>query len=90
MESILTKRLLLRSFRAADAQELYEYLSDPKVVKFEPYYPYSFEAAAQEAERRAGDESFIAVCLKDSGRLIGNIYLAPEEFGSWEIGWVFS
>ena len=31
-----TERLLLRPFAAGDADDLYAYLSDPEVVKFEP------------------------------------------------------
>lgn len=34
---IETKRLLLRPFTAADGEDLYSYLSDPEVVRFEPY-----------------------------------------------------
>ena len=33
---IETKRLLLRPFTAADGEDLYSYLSDPEVVRFEP------------------------------------------------------
>ncbi|MDD2649429.1 MAG: GNAT family protein [Eubacteriales bacterium] len=90
MISIFTDRLELRGFRAEDGAELYQYLSDSEVVKFEPYYPFKYDEACREAARRAGDESFIAVCLAGTGKLIGNIYLARAEFGSWEIGWVFS
>lgn len=31
-----TDRLLLRRYRESDLQDLYEYLSDPEVVKYEP------------------------------------------------------
>ena len=40
MTNILeTERLLLRRFCEADLQDLYEYLSDAAVVKYEPYQP---------------------------------------------------
>ena len=32
-----TNRLILRKYDATDLQDLYEYLSDPDVVKFEPH-----------------------------------------------------
>ena len=32
-----TNRLILRRYRESDLQDLYEYLSDPEVVAFEPY-----------------------------------------------------
>ena len=34
-----TERLLLRRFEEYDLEDLYEYLSDREVVKFEPYLP---------------------------------------------------
>ena len=90
MEPITTERLLLRSFQNEDGQDLYEYLSDPNVVAFEPYEVYTREQAMEEAKNRADMECFIAVCLKDSGKLIGNIYLQKGEFDTWELGYVFN
>ncbi len=42
-----TERLLLRRFREEDLQDLYDYLSDGQVVKFEPYQPMTMEEAAR-------------------------------------------
>jgi hypothetical protein len=36
-EVLETERLIIRRFRANDWSDLYEYLSDPQVVNFEPY-----------------------------------------------------
>jgi RimJ/RimL family protein N-acetyltransferase len=85
-----TMRLAIRRFRPDDWQDLYEYLSQPKTVYYEPYEPFSQEQAKQEAVRRSADESFYAVCLKESGKVIGNIYLAKRDFDAWEIGFVFN
>lgn len=41
MENIVTDRLIIRKFEPNDWQDLYEYLSDKEVVKFEPYDIYS-------------------------------------------------
>ena len=38
-----TERLIFRRFRESDLQDLYEYLSDPEVVAFEPYKPQTKE-----------------------------------------------
>lgn len=89
MKEIFTKRLTLRAFRADDADVLYNYLSDPDTVWFEPYRPLTREEAAREAARRADDQAFIAVCLKN-GELIGNLYLGREDDDTCEIGYVFN
>ena len=34
-----TERVILRRYQESDLQDLYEYLSDPDVVKHEPYKP---------------------------------------------------
>ena len=41
--TIQTERLTLRPFEAGDADDLYAYLSDPEVVKFEPYGTFTRE-----------------------------------------------
>ena len=104
MEEIVTDRLVIRRFKPNDWQDLYEYLSDEEVVKFEPYDVFSENQAIEEAMRRSQDESFYAVCLKekvkvkerdgnqdqDHLKLIGNLYFAKGEFNTWEFGYVFN
>lgn len=93
MDYIQTERLHLRRFTADDWRDLHEYLSLEQVVKFEPYSVYTEEASKQEAIGRAGLDCFWAVCLKDSGKLIGNTYFQqqePQEFLTWEVGYVFN
>lgn len=88
-------RLILRRFEASDWEDLYEYLSLPEVVFYEPYEAYTKEQCIQEAKYRSEEENnrFWAVCLKDSNKMIGNVYFAqvqPQEFMTWELGYVFN
>ena len=85
-----TNRLLLRRFTPDDWKDLFEYLSQDSVVKYEPYDVFTEESSKQEAVKRSKDKNFWAVCLKDSGKLIGNIYLAAQDFDTWELGYVFN
>ncbi|MBQ2952521.1 MAG: GNAT family N-acetyltransferase [Clostridia bacterium] len=84
-----TERLILRAFRPEDADDLYACLSREPVVRYEPYEPFTRQQAAEEAARRAGDPAFIAVVLKEIGRVIGNVWFAPGEWDAWELGYVF-
>ena len=70
-----TERLMIRRFNSDDWQDLFEYLSQKEVVKFEPYEVFTEELSRQEAAKRSDDNNFWAICLKDCGKLIGNIYL---------------
>lgn len=94
MEELLkTDRLLLRRFQANDGADLYDYLSDPETVKYEPYGVYTLDEAKKEAARRSSDPAFWAVCLKETKKMVGNIYFArqePETFKTWELGYVFN
>jgi RimJ/RimL family protein N-acetyltransferase len=90
MQELSTKRLLIRKFRESDWCDLYEYLSDPSVTKYEPYDVFSADTCRKEAKKRAGNPSFWAVCLKDTGKLIGNLYFDPQDFGTRELGYVFN
>ena len=85
-----TERLLLRRFCADDWEGLFEYLSQKETVKYEPYDVFTEEESRREALRRCGDDAFWAVCLKSSGKLVGNLYLAERDFGAWELGYVFN
>lgn len=93
MCKLATDRLTLRRFTPDDWRDLYEYLSDEEVVKYEPYHAFTEEACKKEAARRSDDPAFRAVCLKETGKLIGNLYFArqkPDEFLTWELGYVFN
>lgn len=93
MEKIETSRLIIRRFQSNDWKDLYDYLSDENVVKFEPYGVYSEDDSKQAAINRSGNTAFWAVCLKENGKLIGNIYFEqeqPSKFLTWELGYVFN
>lgn len=93
MHELATERLLLRRFVPDDWRDLYEYLSQPAVVQYEPYPAYTEDESRQEALDRSQQEAFWAVCLKESGKLIGNVYFQqqePRDFLTWEIGYVFN
>ncbi len=85
-----TERLLIRRFKSEDWMDLYDYLSQEEVVKYEPYEVFSMEQCQKEAINWAGNESFWAICLKETGKLIGNIYLSKGDFDTWELGYVFN
>lgn len=84
-----TPRLIIRPFTPADGDDLYAYLSREPVVRYEPYEPFTREQAAEEAIRRASDTNFLAVVLKEENHVIGNVWFAPGEWESWELGYVF-
>lgn len=87
---IETNRLILRTFKATDWQDFYEYFSDEKILKFEPFKPFTEEECKEEVIHRSTNSDFIAVCLKDTGKLIGNLYFAKGDFMTWEVGYVFN
>lgn len=87
---IETKRLIIRKFRPDDYTALYEYLSDERVVMYEPYEPYTIDQARREAEYRSNSDEFFAVTEKSSGLLIGNLYLGKRQFDCYELGFVFN
>lgn len=89
---LASERLVLRPFAAADGPALHAYLSQPDVVRFEPYGPQDAAACDRLARERADDDRFLAACTAD-GTLVGHVYLAPdgpEEWRTWEIGYVFN
>lgn len=87
-----TERLIIRRFRKEDWQDLYDYLSRPEVVRFEPYDVCTERDAREIAVERSKNDSFYAVALKNEGKVIGNLYFEQIEmkaFNTWELGYVF-
>ena len=68
--AVETERLTLRRFRKGDLCDLYEYLSDPYVVAFEPYKPMTMEAVRENLAWRISTEEMIAEELKSTAKLI--------------------
>lgn len=88
-----SERLILRRFTERDWMDLYEYLSLEDVVKYEPYDVQTEDECKRIAQNRATNTDFWAVCLKENGKVIGNIYFSrqePLDFLTWEVGYVFN
>ena len=87
---IETERLILRRFSEDDLFDLFEYLSDPMVVHFEPYKALTLEETKERLKWFVSTEEMIAVELKSNHKLIGNVYLGKRDFESIEIGFLFN
>ena len=85
-----TERLILRRYKKEDLQDLFEYLSDKDVVEYEPYKTMTFDEAKENLEWCIGTDEMIAVELKSSHKMIGNVYLGKRDFDSLEMGYVFN
>ena len=75
---IETERLVLRPFRESDAADVLDYLRKPAVNCFACMKLDSLKAARGEIKRRAKDELYLAIVLKESGKVIGEIFAHPE------------
>ncbi|MBI9010467.1 MAG: GNAT family N-acetyltransferase [Tenericutes bacterium] len=87
-----TKRLQIRRFEETDGLDLFNYLSKPDVIEYEPCDTYTLEESVKEAKSRSKDDRFLAVVLKENYILIGNLYFnkSNNDFNTWEIGYVFN
>lgn len=85
-----TDRLILRRYIESDLQDLFEYLSNPEVLEFEPYKPMTIEEVKDNLEWRISTDEMIAGELKSTNKMIGNVYLGKRDFNSLEIGFVFN
>ena len=85
-----TERLILRRYQKEDLQDLFEYLSDKEVVEYEPYKPLTLDEAKENLKWRIGTDEMIAMELKSSHKMIGNVYMGKREFEAREIGYVLN
>lgn len=85
-----TERLILRRYAKSDLEDLYEYLSNEEVVKYEPHKPMTMSEVESNLEWRISTDEMIAVELKSNHKMIGNVYLGKRDFEALEIGYVFN
>jgi len=91
--SIQTNRLNIRAFSPQDAQDLYEYLSDPLVYQYEPGEPINLKQAFSYASDMANNEHFWAVESRSEKKVIGQLYFCqqePKQLMTWELGYIMS
>ena len=91
IDNIETQRLRLRAFQPNDWQAVYEYTSDPDVMRYIPEGPFTPEQAqAFVADNRGEHARAVAVLLTPADMLIGHLmfhpWFAPQ---TYELGWVF-
>ena len=95
MTNLETNRLTIRNFRDADAGVLHEIIESYRATGYAVYdYPWPSSAEEIQGVVRwfASADSYLAVCLKETGRLIGLVSLnLSEEPGepAFDLGYVF-
>ncbi len=89
MEVIQTERLVLRRFTKRDAADLFEYLHEPVASCFLSLALADIRDAEREALERSMHDRSIAVCLRTSGKLIGDLFAEPED-DTFSVGWNFN
>lgn len=76
---IETERLLLRPFSENDAEDVLEYLREPAVNCFACMKLNSLDEAKAEMKNRVKEtEYYLAITLKETGKVIGEIMAYPE------------
>lgn len=89
MEVIETERLVLRCFAQRDAADLFEYLHEPMSSCFLSLALTDIRDAEREVLERSTHDKSIAVCLRTSGKLIGDLFAEPEG-DTFSVGWNFN
>ncbi|MEC3656829.1 GNAT family protein [Bacillus siamensis] len=90
MQKIETPRLVLRNFTEEDSHCLLEYSAHPRVNCFLDDRISTIEEAVLNVQKRSRDDSYIAVCLKESNDLIGELFYLKEEPDTYSVCWNFN
>ncbi|MEY9969718.1 ribosomal-protein-alanine N-acetyltransferase [Lysinibacillus sp. RC46] len=89
---IKTKRLLIREFEVQDWQAVYEYTSNPNVMKYIPEGVFNEEEAKKFVSENRGEKAkYFPIILVSENIVIGHIVF-HQYFGdhTYEIGWVLN
>lgn len=77
-KEIETKRLLLRAFRQSDLDDFFEYAKVKGVGEMAGWHHHENKQKSQEIlDRFIADDKTFAICLKDSGKVIGSLGIEP-------------
>lgn len=98
MPEIETERLVLRRMRADDAEDMYEYASDPEVTRYLTWFPHPDSRYTRDyleylgTRYRVGDFFDWAITLKGSGKMIGTCGFTSFDYtnDSAEMGYVLN
>lgn len=90
MKTLETKRLILRRFELDDANDVLQYLKEPRVNCFMDEKITSIQEANEVTRQRVENESNIAVVLKDTGKVIGELFCEFEKPDTYSVGWNFN
>ena len=88
MDKIETARLFLRPFAEGDYDDLYEFLSQRREDAFEAYPDITYENGREHLAYRLGSSDFFALELKETGKVIGNVYFGARDFDAREVGYI--
>lgn len=91
--NIESERLIIRTFREEDAEDLFDYLSLPEIYVFEPGQPVTMEQAREMAVERSKSDVFLAIESKASHRLVGHLYFEKDGFDdieTWHLGYILN
>lgn len=90
MELLETERLVLRHFMEKDVLDLFAYLSKPRANCFISEKVDSVEESKKDVDERCQKESSIAICLKGTDKVIGDLFFEKEEPDTYCVGWNFN
>jgi len=90
--NITTERLNIRNIRATDFDDMYEYMSDEDVMKYESN-SFSRESLETFLDEVIPSNRFFALILKKTNKMIGHIYVGktnPEKFNEYNVGYILN
>lgn len=87
---IETDELIIRNFMLSDEEDLCEYMLQRVDAEFEAYPDFTKDKAKEEIEYRSKSDEFYAIELKQSHKVIGNVYFGKRDFNSMELGYVLN
>jgi RimJ/RimL family protein N-acetyltransferase len=96
MTTIETERLVIRNFKVSDCEALHEMIIQYESSEYAVYdheWPTSPQELKGVTEWFASGDSFLAVCLKDTGRFIGFVSLNQEQIEvcrEFNLGYIFN
>lgn len=95
MRFIVTDRLVLRNVEAADAEVMYDYRNNDLCARFQRGQTKDLGGIKELIEKRKDDKltvggnSLLAIALKESGEMIGEIVVMPND-GAITLGYTIS
>lgn len=90
MTTIKTNRLVIRNYLESDVHDYIDCFKNPRVNCFSSEKVSNMNEAMINLKERIEDKGYLAICLTEENKVIGEVFYKKKEPDTYGIGWILN